>query len=113
MEQMGRAMLQDLRDLWNNLCCPILRFFLRPFTDAYKVATGHPEVLPAWRAIGWLAGLSMATYFAIAVGIYREKGQFVVLCIVVYVVLFVIRTYIWTIKDLGKDVNEYFGDDPS
>ncbi|MEK7107484.1 MAG: hypothetical protein AAB899_04850 [Patescibacteria group bacterium] len=116
-EGMLEAILQDLHDLWSDLFCPIGRFFWRPFTDAYKVATGHPEVLPAREAIGWLAGISIITYLAVASAIYTESWWLMTLFIALFIVLHTIRTYIWSIVDAFQEtvqaVNEYLGDDPS
>ena len=111
-----RFLAQELREAWGIFCGPIRliwRFLTRPFTDAYKVAIGHPEVLPAREAIGWLAGISIITYPAIASAIYTESWWLLALFIALHTTLYGIRTYIWTIIDVFRDINEYFGDEPS
>lgn len=113
MHALLNQMWKDMQDLWNEFLCPIGRFFWRPLTDMWKVARGHPEVLPEREGIGWLAGVSMAAYLGIAGSIRAEKWGWLAFFIFVYVLVYVIRTYIWTIIDLGKDVKERLGDDPS
>ncbi|MDO8481791.1 MAG: hypothetical protein Q7S75_01760 [bacterium] len=79
------------------------RFVWQPFTDAWKVARNDQEVLPAREFIGWLSAMSMVIYFAIAAAAYYEKWRVLTACIVVYVAVYLVRTFIWTILDLLVD----------
>ncbi|MDO8522545.1 MAG: hypothetical protein Q7S08_04690 [bacterium] len=107
----SEGFLADLRALWSDILCPIGRFFWWPFTNAWMVARGVGEVLPARKAIGWLAWLSIWADLAMAAAANADKWRVFAALVTMYVVLYLIRTYIWSIRDLGKDVNEYFGDD--
>ena len=100
-----RFIALELRDAWNLYCSPIpfvWRFLTRPFTDLWKVARGHPDVLPEREGIGWLAGISLSAYLGVAGAIRNEAWGWLTFFIVVYVVVYIIRTYIMDDHRFGQ-----------